>query len=297
MRGSSGRGGYRDSYSTETHRLIWILIGINAAVFILGWFLPDLFLRSRGVNEFTGEPIWDGRKGGLAWSYLQQGEVWRILTYPFIHGSLLHLAVNMLFLWFFGKHFINARGVVQFVIVYAMGSLLGAALQIAVKPNSLIMGASASTTALLAASCWVRANEIFRGLFLFVIPFQMRWQTAALIFLGIDVVMFLATLGRDAEIAWMAHIGGWIYGWAHVVILSGAIRFSVPKPKGRKSKTVPYHRRSENPNIIEAEFSDGKPDHDAVLDKINREGMGSLTDEERRILEQASKTMKGKNPS
>ncbi len=295
MRGNQGGSGYRDSYSNHTHRLIWILMGVNAAVFLAAYFAPEVFFRVTADGVVT-----DSRAGGLSLSYLREGQIWRIFTYPFIHGHLLHLLMNMALLYFIGRHVLNAKGVTQFVVIYVLGSVIGAALQIAFVPSTYLVGASASIIALVSAFCWMRPKDIFEGYFMFVIPMRMRFQTLAFIVLGFDVLMFVISLGGESHTAWMAHIGGWLYGWIHMTYLvSGRLQVSAPKTRKTRNKsrgkTVPYTRRSENPNIIEAEFTDGKPDYNAILDKINREGMSALTEEERRILEQASESMKGKN--
>jgi len=293
MRGNSAGGGsgYRDSYSNETHNVIWILIGINAVVFFAGWLVPDVFYEGRTPN------------GYISWDKIAAGEVWRIFTFPFVHASVFHLALNMLMLYFFGKPLVNSQGLTNFLIIYGMGSLLGGTCQLLASPNAAGMGASASILAVISAFLWLKPQEIFQGLVMFVIPIRAKYRTIALVILGMQVFMLLLSFGGASSAegtGWAAHLGGYAYGWLHVTFLTGQNfkpRTKVRKPGRSRTKGVAYTRRPDNSKIIEAEFSDKKPDYDAILDKINREGMGSLTDEEREILEKASQSMKGKDPS
>lgn len=293
MRGNQGGGsGYRDSYSNETHNVIWILIGINVVVFFAGWIVPNVFYESgRLPNGYLNLPK------------LMEGEVWRLFTYPFVHGSVIHLAFNMLMLYFFGKPLVNSQGLTNFLVIYGMGSMLGAAVQLIFHPASPVVGASASVIAVVAAYLWLRPQDIFQGMVMFVIPIRAKYKTLALVLLGFQVVMMLLDFANPSsgnQTAWPAHLGGYAYGWLHVCFLTGNAFKRQPKKarKPSRAKTVPYTRRPDNSKIIEAEFSDKKPDYDAILDKINREGIGSLTDEERKILEQASQSMnKGKDPN
>ena len=67
----------------------------------------------------------------------------------FMHGGLLHLGGNMLFLWIFGNNVEDSMGRARFVVFYLLGGLAAMALQVAVGPNSAVptLGASGAIAA------------------------------------------------------------------------------------------------------------------------------------------------------
>ena len=69
-----------------------------------------------------------------------------VLTSMFMHGSILHLAGNMLFLWIFGNNIEDSMGPVRFVVFYLLGGLAALLLQVAVGPNAAIPEAARSST-------------------------------------------------------------------------------------------------------------------------------------------------------
>ena len=76
-----------------------------------------------------------------------------IFTSMFLHGSLLHLAGNMLFLWIFGNNIEDSMGRLTFVAFYLLGGLAALGLQVATDPNSMVptVGASGAIAGVLGA--------------------------------------------------------------------------------------------------------------------------------------------------
>ena len=75
-----------------------------------------------------------------------------VFTAMFMHGGLLHLGGNMLFLWIFGNNVEDAMGRVKFVIFYLLGGIAAVALQIVVSPNAQVP--TLGTVALLSTATW-----------------------------------------------------------------------------------------------------------------------------------------------
>ena len=71
----------------------------------------------------------------------------------FVHGSLLQLAVNMLFLWIFGNTIEDSTGRLRFVVLYVLGAVAALALEVILEPNSTAptVGASGAVAAVLGA--------------------------------------------------------------------------------------------------------------------------------------------------
>jgi membrane associated rhomboid family serine protease len=154
-----------------------------------------------------------------------------LLTAMFVHGGLLHLGGNMLFLWIFGDNVEDSMGHVKFVVFYLLTGLLASAAHVFAAPNSTLpmIGASGAIAGVLGAYfvLFPRAN-VKTLVFLFV--FVTIIQVPAVFFLGLWFLFQLLSSGSGGGIAWYAHIGGFLAG-------ALLIRFFI-KGRGRFS----YHR-------------------------------------------------------
>ncbi len=119
------------------------IIAVNAAVFVIGVVVD-------GGLVATGELQRDYGIYGPAID--QTGQWWRIVSGGFLHAGLLHLGMNMLFLWILGRQLEPALGSARFVIVYAAGLLGGSAGALLLDPLALTVGASGAIYGLLGAA-------------------------------------------------------------------------------------------------------------------------------------------------
>ncbi len=289
MRRDSGwRGG--SAFWLDPERIVWVFIGISTVLFLL--------------------PIAD-RWGVFTSSGMARGELWRLITYQFIHGGLFHVAMNMVGLYFVGRTVVSALGPTQFVVIYLAGGVFGALfewlLQSAAGRPCAIVGASASLSALMFVFVTIQPRMMVQ---LFPFPFSFTLVKLAwgfMIFNGLFGLSSLASPVSAGTTAYLAHVGGALYGIVHGKyfrqrILLPVIRITrtskKPKPTAKRPAAAPnptYRARPGQPNVIDAEFSDSKADYNEVLDKINREGISSLTPAERRILERASENLGKRN--
>ncbi len=108
------------------------------------------------------------------------------LTSMFMHGSILHIAGNMLFLWIFGNNVEDAMGHVKFLGFYLLGGIAALALQVLVAPNSTAptVGASGAIAAVLGGYIvlYPRARVLT---FVFIILFFTVIELPAIVMLGI----------------------------------------------------------------------------------------------------------------
>ncbi|MFC1527825.1 rhomboid family intramembrane serine protease [Candidatus Neomarinimicrobiota bacterium] len=142
-----------------------------------------------------------------------------VFTSMFMHGGIMHLFGNMLFLWIFGDNVEGALGHVKFAIFYVICGIGAAAGQIFIDINSMVpmIGASGAISGVLAAYMlkYPRAR-IHTFVFLFVIITTIH--VPAFIVIGIwfatQVMSGLGALGAKTSggVAWFAHIGGFITG-------------------------------------------------------------------------------------
>lgn len=152
-----------------------------------------------------------------------------ILTVPtsmFLHGGLLHLGGNMLYLWIFGNNVEDTLGHARFALFYLGSGVVAAAAQTALDPASAVpvIGASGAVSGVLGAYLLLfpRANVLT----LLVIGFFVRVvRIPAPVVLGFwFVVQFVSGLvtwheGGGAEVAWFAHLGGFLAGMALLLLL------------------------------------------------------------------------------
>jgi membrane associated rhomboid family serine protease len=151
-----------------------------------------------------------------------QAPTWiTLFTSMFLHGGLLHLGGNMLFLWIFGNNIEDSMGRPRFVAFYLLGGLAALLGQTLIEPNSPVptVGASGAIAAVLGgyALLYPKARVIT---VIFIIIFFTIVELPALIVLGawflIQVFYGAAQLGQPVAggggIAYFAHIGGFLFG-------------------------------------------------------------------------------------
>jgi membrane associated rhomboid family serine protease len=178
-----------------------VLIGLNVVAYVLQVGIgPEVEQRF----WLIGGPVFDPRLGadvGVA-----DGEYWRLLTAAFLHGSVIHLALNMYALFLFGPPLEAALGRARFLALYQVSALGGSAASYAVAgPASPSLGASGAVFGLLGA--------------FFVVNRRLRRDSSGLI------VLLIINLGFSflaPNIDWRAHLGGLVTGALCTVALAYA---------------------------------------------------------------------------
>ena len=144
-----------------------------------------------------------------------------VFTSMFMHGGLLHLAGNMLFLWIFGNNVEDSMGPVKFVAFYLLGGLAATAAQILVGPSSMVpnIGASGAVAGVLGGYILLfpRARVVT---IIFIVFFFTILELPALLILGFWFVQqalfgyfdLASGVGQGGGVAYFAHIGGFVFG-------------------------------------------------------------------------------------
>ena len=156
-----------------------------------------------------------------------------LFTSMFLHGSLLHLGGNMLFLWIFGNNIEDSMGRVRFIAFYLLGGLAALAAQVAIDPSAPVptVGASGAIAAVLGgyALLYPRARVVT---VVFIIIFFTVLELPALLVLGLWFVMQLIPAFNDLNqpfegggggVAYFAHIGGFIFGLLLVKVFADRV--------------------------------------------------------------------------
>jgi membrane associated rhomboid family serine protease len=161
-----------------------------------------------------------------------------VLTSMFLHGGLVHLGGNMLFLWTFGNNVEDAIGRARFLLFYLGTGVVAALAQVALSVVSgdlftPMVGASGAVSGVLGAYLvlYPRARvltlvPIFVFIRLIWLPatfFLLFWFTFQLI------PMLLGGVGGGGGVAYMAHVGGFAAGWLYTKITGGRVRWVRPR--------------------------------------------------------------------
>lgn len=220
---------------------------------------------------------------------------WTVFTYMFLHVEFFHLLFNMLWLWWFGKIFIDYFDQKRLVSVYILGGLAGALLYIAsfnlfpgfagVINLSVALGASAAVMAIVVATAvYVPDYTIY---LMFIGPVKIKW-VALVIFLMTSLFDFSVNAGGK-----IAHIGGAVFGYLYSASYRGGkditrgfnrffdsiVTWFRPKPKMKVTYKKPMN---------DYEYNKTRADHqqqiNRILEKISKGGYDSLTKEEKELL-------------
>ncbi|GAC1463253.1 MAG: rhomboid family intramembrane serine protease [Isosphaeraceae bacterium] len=273
------------------------LILINVGIFVIANLSLVEGELLRGWFAATSEGIFS------------QGHVWQLLTATFLHFSLLHLVLNMYFLWIVGGEMEAMYGPRDFLALYlaaAVVSTLGWAVvdSFASRGNPMIGASGAVLAVAVVYTLFFPKREL---LFMFVIPVEM-WLFLSVI-VAIDVFQMLN--GSETRTAVASHVTGAAYGflfqrfdlrWSKLSWLRVGrprLRIVPADPPYEKPSIRPSSGPTWSPNmasvskpavttaVVPQEQLDARLDE--VLAKIAREGRQGLSEEENRILQEASR--------
>ena len=249
---------------------------------------------------------------------------WSVATYMFVHGDFWHLFWNMYALFVFGPRLEHAWGTKKFSVFYLLSGLGGLVCYALFFRGSghLLLGASGAIFGVMGAYAlqWPK-QEVY---LFWVLP--MRVLTLVMLLVGFNLAMGLFSIaGGGTNVAYFAHLGGFLVAWLYMrtppsVTIEQlrqrisqvpdteepprAIPRALPRSRERvdevdeivaKSKAVAAKRPAVVTPASKATSRDLKAEEvNRVLDKISAEGLESLTSEERRLLEEVSRRLRGR---
>lgn len=240
--------------------------------------------------------------GALSLEGLKRGFVWQLVSYQFLHGGMMHLVLNSVALYFFGRPMELMLGRKSFLKLYLLSGLVGGAFQVLLAVASPqfsgpVVGASAGICGLVAAFALLSPDSVIY--LFFVLPVRAKYFLPLMIVLS---TVFIFT-SRGDGVAHGAHLGGTLFGVAYLRWFYVSDYFAAAWQRLRGS-------RSSRP-IIKVRFPHGEAwrhekggradepssgdfisrEVDPILEKISAHGIHSLTERERKILEAARARM------
>lgn len=266
----------------------WVrgIILANAAVYLL----TITVFTGRWIYEFTA---FDPQSAVSGW--------WTFVTYMFVHAGFLHLLFNMLMLFFFGPAVEEKMGGSSFALYYFTCGVGGAVFSLVMSvftPIAPTVGASAAVlgVALAFAIQWPDAPVY---VFPLPVPIKVKWLVTFLVVVN----LWGASAGADTGIAYLAHLGGLLFGFIYLKSESHVMRratnamrvHQAPPTPSRTTRARSAISVATKRSATQGGTSSRHTDYDEVnrvLDKISESGMDSLTPEERRVLDEASRNLR-----
>lgn len=188
------------------------IIGINVAVFVYQVFFGnrgfEAYVKAYGVvpAQLTGKAAGHGLTPLTLFSP-------DLISAMFMHGGFFHLLGNMWFLWIFGDNVEDRIGRVKYVIFYLLVGILATLAHVVAEPSSAmpLVGASGAIAGVLGAYfLFFPFHRVVTLIPIFI--FFTTVRIPAMVFLGLWFLMQLAYSSFGGNVAWWAHIGGFISG-------------------------------------------------------------------------------------
>ncbi|MEM1354095.1 MAG: rhomboid family intramembrane serine protease [Planctomycetota bacterium] len=260
--------------------LIWLVL-INVLIYI-----SDSILTGSARGNMFSPSRWGWFSLAESW------QLWRFVTYQFLHAGIFHLIGNLIFLWIFGQFMEMYWGSKRFLAFYLICGIGGAVVfglvslipEIAhTQPMNPLVGASGSIFGLMVGS-WMKFPK--QELRFFLMPFGMTVQLICGLYVFFNVLQVLA--GSYGAGSATAHLGGALFGFLLVkwpAPLNFADRFSAQAiqdgyNQGRHERKVKKERAS-------------REEVDRILEKVSEKGLQSLTKREKKILQQDTDRLRG----
>ena len=264
----------------------WLLI-VNLGVFLVALLL-DFWAASVEFGKFT---IREGI-GGV--------QVWRLITFQFLHGDFGHLLFNSIAIYFFGafvEQQLRSRAFLVFYLLCGVAGALGYAALVSVSDayrDVGVVGASGGIFGILVVAAMIAPDMRVQLLFP---PVTLTMRLMAILMLGWGLLV-VVTGGRNAG-GEAGHLGGALAGFLlwKVPVLRGLLA-NLSRPGGRGpgkrlafpiriTKSEKRYEKKLRPKSSVSGAEAGEVDR--ILDKINEHGLQSLTAEERELLARAGR--------
>ena len=224
---------------------------------------------------------------------------WSFGSYMFLHGGFMHLVMNMLLLFIFGPAVEKRMGGTTFAAYYFIcgvgGALTHLLIHLAVHQLQPMYGASAAVLGVALAFAMFWPNEPIH-IFPLPMPIKVKWIVGFLVV----VDLLAARSGAQDGIAHFAHLGGFLFGYVFLRTTANKPNRFQPAVSRDNQTKGPVRRRFKEPvgavhherNKQQSDESTDYDEIDRVLDKISETGLDSLTSDERRLLDEASRKLR-----
>jgi len=276
--------------------------------------LAACYLVQKLLDGFPKTVDWVPDYLSLSAPGLAHGKIYQLITFQFLHGSFMHLLMNMIALYFFGRameEMLGSLGMLRlYLISGAIGGLLQCGLDFAFHAFGFLpqavwtatVGASAGIFGLVAAFATRVPDQPITILVFFFLPVTFKARVLLIIEACITVAGIVGPLLPrsglgQSSIAHGAHLGGMLTGIAWIkfgMLTRPSFNFWRRRPARRESTRTSSKRSSRSSSRKSEEMPPAEfisREVDPILEKISAHGIHSLTERERQILEAARSKM------
>lgn len=253
--------------SENPRRAIWVLIFINAVLFIFAsGHTTDQALYCDGNFRF-----------------------YQLLTAGFVHSGFGHIFFNMYGLFLFGSLVAPHIGEIKFYILYLIGVLSGNLLFMAFNypSNHVVVGASGAVFAVMMGAAMLEPDRRFTILFFPFIPLK----TSTLV-ICYTVLEILSAGNVNSGVAHLAHLGGFLGGYIYLKIAASRLLAWDPLRKLQGGFKRPVAPKADKSFTFDSTRPVSPDELDYLLNKLSIHGINSLTPQEYDRLRQAREEMR-----
>ena len=262
-------------------------------------FLGMVFLGNFRIGDFYFEQFF--YHAFALWPLGAGFAFWQLFTYMFMHAGFTHILFNMLALWMFGMELEHVMGSRKFFVYYLLCGFGGGLANLLIAPMFTSVGPTVGASGavfgvLLAFGMMFPDRPIY---VYFLLPIKAKY------FVVLYMALEIFSVGSVDGVAHFAHLGGALVGFLYLIADGYQFGSSYYTPKegenifsrvtgfGRQHKQEPYADVSDAKIYDINDYQNEQKRHqeqiDDILDKISRNGYQSLTEEEKKILFEASK--------
>lgn len=288
----SDRSYMRDDYPRQTTSALTWLISATIACFILQFVIARPFSAPGLLENLLG----------LSVANIKAGKVWTLVTYSLLHdtNNILHIIANLLGLYFLGRVLQPVLGSKRFLWLYASAVLGGGLFWLATHwyiGGGLAIGASAGVMGLFIVFACFYPEQPITFLLFFIVPVTLKPKIVAFALLAMELMGFfffeiMNSASPFGSVAHSAHLGGMAVGWIYYRYLHnaswswGSRRADIELPRWMKKRGAAAAATTVQVNVAPSR-DDLRAEVDRILDKINSKGFGSLSADEKRLLDEA----------
>ncbi len=280
----------RDAYQRErTSFLVWLVSALLA-----GFVVQLVFSSVLDVSGFE-------RLAALSPAALRHGEVWTLVTYPFLHRNALHVLAVLLGLFFIGRELAPIIGDRRLAWLALISTVAGGVVWFGFHfgDRGEMMGATTILWCYFTVFACLFPNREISFLVFFVLPVTTRpkyvvWTLAAIDAAGFVLGEIWPDRAFDYHVPHSAHLAALLVGWVYYryfhetnwLTLPARAETELPRWLQRAKKAPAATIAAANTPSV-ASRQEIRAELDRILDKINSHGLASLTAEERRLLDNA----------
>ncbi|MCK9639141.1 MAG: rhomboid family intramembrane serine protease [Prolixibacteraceae bacterium] len=261
--------------------IIWIVVRLAAVFMVLGG------------NEELGYIDWLALPSSFG-QFLSRP--WTLFTYMFLHYELLHILMNLLWLYSFGRIFLEYHQPRKLLCLYIFGGISGGLFFMAAYnlfPSfrhtiefSRLLGASAAVITIVIATAVYVPNHVLH--LVLIGPVKIKWIAL------VSVILYVVNLSGDNAGGNFAHLGGACWGFFYMTLLKSGIDLSSRSErffdklfiwtKPKKKLTVEYNSGSYREYGYNRSKKQQQEEVNRILDKISTSGYDALSVEEKEML-------------